>query len=507
MRKILAEHSEDPMKLLDRILERLGLRAAEGFFEGSDSGREVYSTIPGNVFRRRLECFLRDPDTYTAVISLTSLVVGAGFHVSGREDAVKLVNEFNRRVGMDQVLFQAISEMLWSGNSFWLRVYENNELIGLKHVPVTSITAIHRDDSGIRLLEVQTVGGEILKLDFDEVVHFYFIKHGGEVLGSPINRPLLESRVIYDPDRGTFHELPSYYDIKWGMEWAMWKVLMKYPPRHIYQFPRIGGEAQREYAEKIKRMLPGEDIITNQEIRVQEVRMDPRARFDAYVEYLDNKITIGLMNSILRLFTKPGFTEASAREANRIQANIVSAIQRAVKRVVERQIYDPLLRSLGMDPAEADVGFNWGIPEKPRITLEDVQRFYATPAHVEPALTREEVRRILRGFGFPVAEEKTRESEDGFKLVETEGAVVAQLGDARSLEFGSIRDLVLDPDRGIRLSVAEADDGLKLIAISFDKRRWRGLDSRTAERWLKENLDSIEALLSRRAGAGEACEP
>jgi len=286
----------------------------------------------------------------------------------------------------------------------------------------------------------------------------------------------------------------------------MWKVLMKYPPRHIYQFPRIGGEAQREYAEKIKRMLPGEDIITNQEIRVQEVRMDPRARFDAYVEYLDNKITIGLMNSILRLFTKPGFTEASAREANRIQANIVSAIQRAVKRVVERQIYEPLLRSFGMDPAEADVGFNWGIPEKPRITLEDVQRFYATPAHVEPALTREEVRRILRGFGFPVAEERAGESEDGFRLVETEGAIVAQLGDARSLEFGSIRDLVLDPDRGIRLSVAEADDGPKLLAISFDKRRWRGLDSKTAERWLRENLDSIEAFLGRRAGAGGACE-
>jgi len=37
-------------------------------------------------------------------------------------------------------------------------------------------------------------------------------------------------------------------------------------------------------------VLPGEDIVTNQEVNVIQVKMDPRARFDAYIEYLDNKV-------------------------------------------------------------------------------------------------------------------------------------------------------------------------------------------------------------------------
>ena len=159
-------------------------------------------------------------------------------------------------------------------------------------------------------------------------------------------------------------------------------------------------------------MLPGEDIVTNQEVDVIPVKMDPRARFDAYIEYLDNKVTLGLMTSVLRLFTKPGFTEASAKEANRLQDNLINAIQRNVKRIVEREIYEPLLRSHGLDPDKSQVRFNWGIPEKLRIELEDINRFYATPPHVEPALSRDEVRRMLRSLGFPIMIE-----ERGLKTV------------------------------------------------------------------------------------------
>ena len=276
------------------------------------------------------------------------------------------------------------------------------------------------------------------------------------------------------------------------MEWAMWKVLMKYPPRHIYQFPRLSGEAQKDYAEKIKQMLPGEDIVTNQEIKVIDAKMDPRARFDSYVEYLDNKITIGLMNSILRLFTKPGFTEASAREANRIQASIVSAIQRAVKRIVERQIYDPLLESYGMDPKTAGIRFNWGIPEKPKITLGDVQRFYSTPTHVEPALTKNEVRKILRSLGFPIAD---KSSEEKWRIIETTSQIVIQLKSLQEVG-GRLQDLTLDPRRGITLTMSEGDRDI--IAVAFDKRRWPKWRAEEAESWLKENLGSVKILLNSR---------
>ena len=454
-----------------RILEKIGLkRSEEGFFEGVGGSISHSSIESGGVFRRRFEYFVKDPDTYTAVMSLTSFIVGPGFHVSGDDKAVELVNRFNRVVGMDQILFRAVCEMLWAGNSFWIRVYDGGRLTNLKHIPLTSITAIHRDDSKIVALEFQTITGQVLKLDSESLVHFYLIKHGGEVLGSPINRPLTEPRMVYDPDRNAWYQIPSYYDIKWSMEWAMWRVLMKYPPRHIYRFPRIGGEAQREYAEKIKSMLPGEDIVTNQEVDVIQVKMDPRARFDAYIEYLDNKVTLGLMTSVLRLFTKPGFTEASAKEANRLQDNLINAIQRNVKRIVEREIYEPLLKSHGLDPNENPVRFNWGIPEKPRIELEDINRFYATPPHVEPALSRDEVRRMLRSLGFPIMVEERRFEGHEVKprIIEAQNSIIVQPVKLDEIDLGSLKDLVIDSEKGVRLTLPSYDKE-SLIRLRIDK--------------------------------------
>ena len=169
--------------VLNGILRRLGLKAEESFFEGSGIEQGSTSILPGNFFKRRLECFLKDPDTYTAIISLTALIVGPGFHVSGDERAVNIVDDFNREVGMDQLLFKAISEMLWAGNSFWLKVYEDGRLTALRHIPSTSIAAIHRSDFEIKALEVQSIGGELLKIGFENVVHFYFIRAWGRGFG------------------------------------------------------------------------------------------------------------------------------------------------------------------------------------------------------------------------------------------------------------------------------------------------------------------------------------
>jgi len=292
------------------------------------------------------------------------------------------------------------------------------------------------------------------------------------------------------------------------MEWAMWRVLMKYPPRHIYKFPRIGGEAQREYAEKIKSMLPGEDIVTNQEVEVIQVKMDPRARFDAYIEYLDNKVTLGLMTSVLRLFTKPGFTEASAKEANRLQDNLISAIQRNVKRIVEHEIYDPLLESHGLDPSKNPVRFNWGVPEKPRIELDDINRFYATPPHVEPALSRDEVRRMLRSLGFPIMAEERRVGghESRPRVIEAQNSIIVQFIKPGEVDLESVKDLVLDSEKGVRLTLTDNSGSSRIAAITFDRGKWPGWSRESVEKWLDENLQLIEEKICNRGRGMEVAE-
>ena len=208
---------------------------------------------------------------------------------------------------------------------------------------------------------------------------------------------------------------------------------------------------------------------------------------------------MGLMTSVLRLFTKPGFTEASAKEANRPQDNLVNAIQRNVKRIVEREIYDPLLESHGLNPETSPVRFNWGLPEKPRIELEDINRFYATPPHVEPAINRDEVRKMLKNLGFPimVEEGKSENRESKHRIIEAQNSIIVQFVKSDEVDVESIKDLVIDSEKGIRLTLTSGSGSSRIAAITFDKKKWPKWSRKSVERWLNENLQLIEETLRR----------
>jgi len=66
-----------------------------------------------------------------------------------------------------------------------------------------------------------------------------------------------------------------------------------------------------------------------------------------------------------RLFSTPGFTEAFARAALDLQDMLIKPIQRYIKRRVERDIFNAILRQAGFNPLEAKIRLNWGSPETP----------------------------------------------------------------------------------------------------------------------------------------------
>ena len=169
-----------------------------------------------------------------------------------------------------------------------------------------------------------------------------------------------------------------------------------------------------------------------------------------------------------------------------------------------REIYEPLLRSHGLDPNENPVRFNWGIPEKPRIELEDINRFYATPPHVEPALSRDEVRRMLRSLGFPImVEERGVEGcEVKPRIIEAQNSIIVQPVKPDEIDLGSLKDLVIDSEKGVRLTLADDSQSRRIIAITFDKRKWSGWNRKTVKRWLDENLQLIEEKICRREMRG-----
>lgn len=108
-----------------------------------------------------------------------------------------------------------------------------------------------------------------------------------------------------------------------------------------------------------------------------------------------------------RLFSTPGFTEASAKAALELQDMLVKPIQRYIKRQVEREIFRPVLEQAGLDPAEARVRLNWGAPEKPELLIADMLRA------AELGLIRpEEFRKNAAKRGWELWEHKTGRPDD-----------------------------------------------------------------------------------------------
>jgi ketopantoate hydroxymethyltransferase len=136
--------------------------------------------------------------------------------------------------------------------------------------------------------------------------------------------------------------------------------------------------------------------------------LTPRARFEAYVEHILNQVYLGGQTPLPKLFTTPGFTEASARAALEMAERKVMALQRFIKRIVEREIFVPVIAQAGLDPEKANCRLHWGMPDRPKIEVADVIRLAEVSAsygisYVHP----EEVRRMLAKMGFELAESES----------------------------------------------------------------------------------------------------
>ena len=101
--------------------------------------------------------------------------------------------------------------------------------------------------------------------------------------------------------------------------------------------------------------------------------IDPRAQgFTYYIDHMVNQFYLGCETPLPRLFSTPGFTEASARAALDLQDMLIDPVQRMVKRRVEREIFAVVAEQNGFDPVKAQVRLNWGSPETPEILMSDL---------------------------------------------------------------------------------------------------------------------------------------
>jgi len=124
--------------------------------------------------------------------------------------------------------------------------------------------------------------------------------------------------------------------------------------------------------------------------------------FEAYVENLTDEFILGLQTPLPKLIIKRGFTEASAKAALELVERKVVALQRFIKRVIERQVFSQVVLEARFDPKKAAVRLNWGVSERPELVVKDI-----LDAFEKGMINREEARKMLANMGWRVEVQDT----------------------------------------------------------------------------------------------------
>jgi len=357
--------------------------------------RTITGESPSISFDALVDIYLCDPAARAAVDFLADQTVGTGFYTTAEDaDAKTVVDEFNETVNLDDMLLRACREIVAFGNCFWEKL-EPNYLENLEILPITSIDRILRDQYGEVQGFRQTIryGGNIL--DPERIIHFCWNPVDGEAYGTGILRSIAEAMSLNDTE-----SRPSFVDMKASVEKGMTEIMRKYAgPTELWKFPGLPNDKASEYASLLKSMpREGGRFVVNMPAEVEVIAVDPRGRFDAYVEHIWNQFILGLQTPLPKLFTTPGFTEASAKAAIEVAERKVMALQRFIKRIVEREVFALVVRQAGFDPKEARVRLNWGVIKMVEMRVEDLLK-----AFEDKAIERDELRKMLVKQGWELS--------------------------------------------------------------------------------------------------------
>jgi hypothetical protein len=195
------------------------------------------------------------------------------------------------------------------------------------------------------------------------------------------------------------------------MEAIMPKIFERYgSPKRVWVFPGVLDTKRDEYKTAIEQSPPDEDLVFNPSSKdafdIRSLDIDPRARFEGFVNYIESQYISGMQTPVIKLYTAPGFTEASANVAKAVSELKIGFLRRFLKRVVENQIYKDLLKSYGYSPQRNAVTLNWGV-ERPEVTFSDLVNLAKISGetgiqYIKP----EEFRKMVRKFGFELEEEQ-----------------------------------------------------------------------------------------------------
>jgi len=386
---------------------RRGLNRLREAFHRSGTGtllsahRTAYGESKPVSFSDVMTAYLRDPSCKAFVDFLADQAVGMGFYTTVNEEYEKaeeaktVVDEYNESVNLDGLLQIGAREIVASGNSFWLKT-NNVKPFGLKILPLTGFDdpkAVIRDSAGDVQGYKYKFNGVQKEFKPEQVIHWKWGSVNFSAFGTGVLQVLLQE-LSFDGEKRM-----SILEMKARIETRMIDVFEKYAgPDELWLFPGVSPDQLSKYQALIKsKPKAGARFVYDKaDADIKTVQVDPRARYEAYIDHILNQVYLGGQTPLPKLFTTPGFTEASAKSAIEIAERKVMALQRFIKRIVEREIFTPVLEQGGFDPKEAECRLEWGMPEA--LDYEKLAKIlpYLVELQLNAVIEPSEIRAVLR---------------------------------------------------------------------------------------------------------------
>jgi hypothetical protein len=368
-------------KVVKKIREVLSYAPASGV--ASPNGRVFFDTscIP---LAEVMKLYDRDPTCKSSVDLLAASTVGMGFYTTAdtkydkASEAKMAVDRFCEDINLDGLLNEMAKPLIGCGNDFWLKLTPQKltdtirmpedavQRIGLSSVPDLKLPY---KVTGYQLRSTYS-GDAGSELKPEAVIHW---RLGGDIqsgYGTGLLQVLLHTLTIENDKR------PAYAWMKAKIEKLMPKIFEKYAgPDVLASVPDAKEPTIKQFESAIKnRSEEGTWLFYSGKTpaKLDPVTIDPRARFEYYIDHMVNQFYLGCETPLPRLFSTPGFTEASANAALDLQDMLVKPIQRYVKRQVEREIFAVVVAQSGFDAVKAKVRLNFGSPETPELNPADL---------------------------------------------------------------------------------------------------------------------------------------
>jgi len=388
-------------EVLKRLVEAFSRKTRSGY--ASPQSATVYDT-PIVPLADVVRLYEREPACKASVDLLAASTVGMGFYTTANEkhekasEAKKVVDQFNEDVNLDALLCDMARVLIACGNDFWLKIMPE-QLRRLHRISVDAVEQIEQSYIQGSSLKIPYktegyklkygYGGETLKPE--AIVHWKINCLGSSVFGTGVLQVLLHSLTFQSDKR------PAYAWMKAKIERIMPKIFEKYAgPDVLALLEKADDNTIQKFERAIRnRTEEGAWLFYSGKGDIKPIALDPRARFEYYIDHIVNQFYLGCETPLPRLFSTPGFTEASARAALDLQNMLIKPIQRYIKRQVEREVFNAVLAQEGFKSSEAQVRLNWGSEKTPEISMADMLK-----AAEQKLIRPEEFRKNAVKFGW-----------------------------------------------------------------------------------------------------------